>query len=674
MAYKKTQKDPFEVKLNAEKEADLIGFLTRELEAAELARSLLVGDNAAIDLTHLRYQGGKRLTTDGPWKGAANLGSFIVTEKVDALRARIMSTLFTEPIWVVEGFGEAAAKSPTVEKFMQWKAEVGRVQQYVGRAIHNSLIEGTGVLEVADRVVLRKGVRKIRALVQQDANTGQVVLQEGEMIPVRKANMDYVEAGDTEPGIDMFVKTAVRASEGPSFRVHSLKNFFMLPGHAVEKADIWGYAKRFHRRLSDLKCQEREGFYKNVDDLGTQGERQETPQETARGQAVPSQRDETAEMEIWEVTLLADLDDDGYEEWYLVTLSVTHGVILRVQYEDYNTPHYVLFRPFPRTDSVYGFSFADDKLGSLYDEHEAVRNMFADRSRLATSAPFMRVVGSTWNPALKPFGPKQVIDVRDLNELKQLDIKDVPNSVTAWLGNTLSAAERLSGMNDVTTGVQAQQDRTLGEVKLVAEQSWIRIDEAVKNIDEGLEELFDIILIIWQHKLAEEPEQLPGDLLRTMEGLGQDIPEGTMTADMIRGAFRGKPKGSVEASDLSKMRGDVTQLLQALVQLSQAMPAIAGHLNQPQVVRSIMAQIARVYRWPDPFNLVETMQDQPMPGMPGMPPDPNQPQPPGAPGGDPNAILQAILARAGGGKPGPGAGGPAGPAPVGRVAQVRPAR
>jgi hypothetical protein len=60
-------------------------------------------------------------------------------------------------------------------------------------------------------------------------------------------------------------------------------------------------------------------------------------------------------------------------------------------------------------------------------------------------------------------------------------------------------------------------------------------------------------------------------------------------------------------------------------QLAQTVPAVAQHLNQPNVVRSIISQLARIYRWPDRANLVSTftgeMMPPPgmMPGMPGMP-------------------------------------------------------
>ena len=97
MARKTTARDPFEVTLSAEKTAELTGFLVRELQYAEQARENIVGDNGKLDYTHQRYEGGQKLTKRTPWEGAANLGSWIVTEAVDALRARIVATLYSDP-------------------------------------------------------------------------------------------------------------------------------------------------------------------------------------------------------------------------------------------------------------------------------------------------------------------------------------------------------------------------------------------------------------------------------------------------------------------------------------------------------------------------------------------------------------------------------------------------
>jgi len=632
---RKSQKDPFEVKLSEAKKAELVTFLAREIDYAITARSNIVGDEGFIDDAHWKYRGGDgSLTKDTPWPGAANLGSWIVTESVDAMRARIMATIFTDPIWVVEGFGTDAVKAPIVEEFHQWKADETKLPQALGRAIHNALIEGTGVLEVSDRVVLRKATRKIRALIQKDATTGLASIgNDGHPIMVRDKFGDYVEAESADdPSASMVVSQIKRASAGPSYRVIGLKDFYILPGHASDSEDVWGYAKRVWRRLSELKCRERDGYYENVDELGGAAGERMTPSagvgdvatKAADGQDIaPQQEEATAEKEIWELTLLLDLDDDGYDEWYIVTYSHTHRKILRVQFENYDTPSYIILTPFPRPDSLYGFSYAKDKLGSLYDEHTALRNMFTDRMALKNGAPMLQVEGSPWNPAERPYGPNEVIPVRDINEIKQLEVADVPNSVLMAMKEVVSAKERLSGMNDTTTGQLADANRTLGEVRLVTQQSWIRIDEVVKNLQQGIEDLFHILNTIWKNKLADSPEPWPGDMLVSMQNRSIDLGD-RVTADVLEGAFRGKPRGSVEASDFSQMRADMVQLITAITQLSQGVPALQAQLNNPQTIRSILTQLARVYRWPDRANLVGNFtglppQPPPMPGGPGGP-------------------------------------------------------
>ena len=641
----KAARDPFEVDLSEEQESELCLWLCREIDAAEDARSSIVGNDGVIDRSHEMYEGGNaRLVKNTPWPGAANLGSPIVTEKVDALRARIVATIFTDPIWIVDGWGDSAEKAPFVESLMQYKAESGKLQSYVGRVVHNSLIEGTGVLEVSDRVVLRKGVRKIKAVLQRDPATGRIALDEtGSPVPLRNQQQKFIEAQGDEPFLEMFISDVVRATAGPSFRVLSLKNFFVLPGHASEREDIRAYAKRFWRALPELQCRERDGYYKNIEALGLAGEKDQTSQQLRAGQDIAHQYDKSAEKEIWEVLLLDDLDDDGYEEWYVVTLSRLHRKILRIQYQDYGTPHYVLFTPFPRPDSVYGYSLAWDKLGSLYDEHAALRNMFADRSTLATSAPFLQVAGSPWNASLKPFGPREVIPVRDLNELKQLEVRDVPNSVFQNLQMVLQLAERMSGMNDLTLGVQASSDRTLGENRIATEQSFIRIDEIVRNFQEGLEDLFGLLMIIWKNKLTDSPELMPSDLLASMTERGIDIPPGRVTADMLTGTFRGKPRGSVESADLGRMRNDFVAMMTSLTQMAQSVPALAQHLSSPRVIRSILTQVTRMFRWADRegllagFTGMAAPPQQPMPGQ-----QPGQPGP-GAPGPQlPNPNMSAV--------------------------------
>ena len=122
---------------------------------------------------------------------------------------------------------------------------------------------------------------------------------------------------------------------------------------------------------------------------------------------------------------------------------------------------------------------------------------------------------------------------------------------------------------------------------------------------------------------------MPGEILLAMMERGIQIEDKTLNADVLDGVFRGKPHGSVESADFTKMRTDFAQMMTALTQMAQAVPALGMHLNNPVVIRSIVSQIARVYRWPDRANLVATFSGTPMP-PPGMP-SPGMPGPGGPP-------------------------------------------
>lgn len=643
----KQNRDPFEVELAATDTDELAQRLAREIQYAVDARERIVGRDQDIDTWHALYEGGSRsLTKNTPWPGAANLTSFIPAEKVDALRSKIVETIFTEPIWIVEGWGDAAIRAPFVEEYHQWKAEEERLQSYVARAMHNALVEGTGVLEVSERSTYRKVRMKTNVQLQVDPETNLMVLDEnGNPVPATDPETgDLLPPNPALPSARVVLDKLLPVRCGAQYRVLSLRDFFILPGHAADRADVWGYAKRVYLSMAELKQRQKEGFYKNVTDILATNEREASSSEVTRGQDVPPQIDDRAEKEIWEITFLDDLDDDGYREWYVATIHVLTRTILRLQYDDLSAPRYCLFTPFPRSDSLYGFSLVGHKLGTITDEHTAWRNMVADRSALVTAAPVKRVIGSPWEPDLQPFGPRQVIDVRDPNEVTPFQMNDVPSSAMTMMQMILSAAERVSGLNDITLGVNPAQDRTLGENQLVAQQSFGRINEAIRNCQEGMEDLFLVRHEILKRALEERGyEPLPEGVLVALETRGFSVPTYTVTPDMLAGTFRGKPRGSVETADPNRQRADFVQFMTALTQLSQAVPGLAMHLQRPEVMRSILTQIVHVYRFYDrqaflgsPASFMAGFGRQDAAGLDSAsapPPQAALPPGPGAPGG-----------------------------------------
>jgi hypothetical protein len=628
-------RDPFEISLSEVELKAVADHLSTELEEAMQSRVDLIGDNQKIDKWHIAYEGGNEaITRNTPWPGAANLHSWIGTEKVDVVRARTVKAIFVDPIWVVEGWGISEAQVSQVEKFHQWQAEGERLQTVLSKVVHLGLVEGTGVLEVAERSVPRT-IREDRTVKVMTNQEGAVVLDEkSEPLPVRDERGQLVDADPSDPSARPVVESrVVRVRTGPQYRVISLKNFLVLPGHAADRTEVWGYAKRFHRRLKELQDLETAGVYQNIDQLGTGTDREQTTALTHQNMTIPQQGEGSVEKEIYELLVLMDLKDVGVEQWYVVTLHLKTRTILRIQVDDLGQARYLMFTPFPRPHSVYGYSLIGNKLRTIIAEHTAWRNMISDRSHLVINAPLKRRINAIWKPSIQPWGPGAVMDVRDSGDVEAFSIPDVPSSAIHREGTVLSASERVSGLTDSASGVHPQQDRTLGEVQTVTSSSLVRIDEIIHNLQEPMEELFDVRHEIWRRTLRTQgSDSIPTSLQAALESRGAKLPAEGFDPAILDGTFRGKPHGSVESADPGSMRNNFNTFLTAIQQMTQSVPAFSAMLSDVGVVKAIFTEAMRLYNWEnksaitDALAKFEEMVRNAPPPQPGAPQDPNNPQ------------------------------------------------
>jgi len=218
------------------------------------------------------------------------------------------------------------------------------------------------------------------------------------------------------------------------------------------------------------------------------------------------------------------------------------------------------------------------------------------------------------------------------------------------------SAERLAGINDVASGQVAEESRTLGEVQMATEQSFVRMDLVVKRFDEALEDIYQIRHAIWKRVVAERQDgiEAPQSLIVGMEGRGISIdnfmPDKRITAQMLEGPVRFKPHGSVETADISKQRGDFVSAMQFLPIFLQAFPTLALQFRSVEAGRAMGREFIRLFRIPNPQaflgspaqDLQQALQAPPgapigQPAMPGAPPT-GAPIP-GPPGPAPNPSL-----------------------------------
>ena len=655
----KRPRDPFDVALNDEARKRLGVWLCDQVQDGINARA---SNEVDVDYWWALYEQARTRTgKNAPWPDAADLTSYLASEKVDALHARIMRTVFgAEPLWTVEGWGDAADRAPIVEEFHQWKAEEERLQTVVDRLILQALVEPRGLLEIAEGTEMRKVRKRIQAALQLHPETGGPIFGEDGNALVQEDESGPVESTDPNmPSAETVVDSYERVRTGPVYRLLPYRDSLILPGHARDQDEITAYFKRFWRRHDVIRQRADAGVYDPdaVEKITPQTEREATlAQQRGHMDTVQSDKGQ-AEHELWEGVILCDLaallESLGVEQrikpelrgerWYLVTVHPSTQGLLRIQHDDMERSRFVSVVLFPRHDRVTeGFSFVGHKLITTIEEHTAWRNMAADRASMVVQAPIKRLQGALWDPAEQPFGPRAVIDVRDMREVEPLVVPDFTAPVLQHIQMMERTAERLAGINDVASGQVAQESRTLGEVQMATEQSFVRMDLVVKRFQEAFEDVAQIRHAIWKRTLAENPdgEDAPAALLSNLEGRGvsldEALPDRRVTALMLEGAFRFKPHGSVETADPGKQRNDFVQALQALPALLQAFPMLGIMFSSPMAARVMGRQFLRLFKVPNQQAFLGTpSQDLAMTGqLNAMPPAPAMPmgQPMGMPG------------------------------------------
>lgn len=646
---------------------ELAQWLSNELDVATESRTYT---DAEIRYWWTLYEQGRTRGANAPWPDAADLTSPMAAEYTDAVHARIMQTVFTEPVWTVEGWGDSTKKAPFVEECHQRWQEEERLQSTLDEVLQRALVESAGVLEISEATETRR--ERVQKRVKWATDETGAALLDDKQQPMAATGEDgsYLDATPDDPhsvSIEYDEVTPVR--KGPAYDVVPYLDFLTLPAHAKDRTQIWGYAKRFWRRVPELKAMAKKGLYNAdaVEAVGTENERDSLASEApSKASATTSQQGPTAQKELWSVQFLADLDGKG-ERWYRATIHKDKRLLLRLNVDDRVT-RYFKFIPFPKAGSTDGYSLIGHKIITVIEEDTAVRNMRADRSSLSLAYPIKKLQGALWDEYEQPFGPRAVITVRDMREVEPMAGPDVPQSINIWKNDVRNDADRLVGQNDTSLGQEAGKDATLGEVRLRAGYAEVRMDLIIKRLKEPMEELGQARHNIYLRQLRDQGgSPMPQSLLSGLEARGVDIQgiaDGRISADMLEGQFWFKPKGSIESADLNAQMGFTNQMLMALANISKVNPMVQMLLSSPMAAKSIIEQVLRVYRWPDKQAFLgseaqamikqkqeqqQMMQDPQMqmlmamahgaPGQPGQPGAPGAPSPeqgappqPGMPG------------------------------------------
>lgn len=585
--------------------ADVASWLAMELDTAISARS---GMSEFIRFCWDYYEQNRMRGTNAPWPDAADLPSPLAPEYTDAIHARLMQTVFVDPVWTVEGYGEAAQRAPFVEEFHQRAQEEERLQTFLDEWMLRGLVETVGTLEISEGYEMRREIARRRVKLQIDPATSQPIHGDDGPMLAQDEEGGYLDAEGEEPSAEVDVDQDTPVRLGPQYDVIPYLDFYTLPGHARNASAVWGHAKRFYKRIPQLEACAARGDYDKaaIEQLGTADEANQAGQSAPASPDPVPQEGSLAQKELYECQVLIDVDGKG-ERWWRFTLHKETRTLLRAKFDD-RTTRYIRWMPFPKPGCVdHGYSLPGNKLITVLEEDTARRNMTADRMALKIAQPIKRKVGALWDPFEQPWSPGAVVDVREMDEVQPVQgIEDVPQSVMMWRNFLRDDGDRLIGQNDVARGVISEADSkpTATQINTTAQAAEVRVSVLRNRMQEALEELFQARHTIWKRTLTSNPD-LPVD--RAMV-IGRDVPgvemaaypkDGRVTAQLLEGTFWGKPRGSVDTADPMRMRADVIGLLNALPLLTQMNPAIAQIFGTIPAAKALTEQILRVFRWPD---------------------------------------------------------------------------
>lgn len=635
---------PFDLNLDDSERTQLADELCREIADAFSARASIIDKGGLIDLADWFYEQGRSDPSDRPFPGAADLTSYIITENVDAMQARLLDASFgVRPFCFVEGRGADASKAQRVEAFTDWQVRKSDLQEEAERVLLGALLEDCYVLEVSEKIETRRMTDTIDAKVETN-ELGGPVLADGRVQVHLGPDGEPVPAEPGQPSAKI-ERTMVKTKRlGPQYDAISMKDFVFLPGHAKSQKQVWGYAYRFTARVPELQEKAKDGIYDAaaVDAIGAESDRSET-NVTSAVDGIASQEGPSAEKELYQVSLKRDLDEDGREEWYVATISLKSRTLLRLKLDKFcqkvGMARCVPLVLFPRRNSVYGYSYAFDKLMTLAEEHTSLRNMKADRGALATNAPMTQIANGMADLEAEPFGIGRVIHVRTHDELKQMVIADVPVSVVEQERAILAAKERVGGLSDgAGIGVTSQEHRTATENRIVAAGSGVRVKVVAGRVQRWLARVMYLSHAIWLETLEGDQKGLEAPK-KVADGLGPDF-GGAFTFDDLKGDFAFEPYGSDETADPQWRKSNFDNAFMALANLGKVFPGIQRVLADPEVSNAVLEQWGRAYDVRDmaPFKPKAPAELAPAPNA-GM-----GPAPMGEPAGGAPALPPELMA------------------------------
>lgn len=291
---------------------------------------------------------------------------------------------------------------------------------------------------------------------------------------------------DGFPGVELgFVDDLAYA--GPRLTVIPFQDLLVLPATVRGPEHARGIGERFTCTGAELAAGVRQGKYldaevKKVYQAGAdpvsqdRSEQLETVGMDAEGRTedVDEGSHDFDYYELVELCYQGDWNGDGVTEWGVFTLHPASETLIRAHYMPYEhgESYYTLFRMDEQSGILFGMGISE-RVAGFQAAYTAILNQWLDNGdALAASAfSFFFERGMGMDPGEFVLAPGKPIPVDNVEGIRPIPVTPLPPEMLQLLLVIRELAELSTGANSVNLGKETETRKTLGEVRMVQQQS-----------------------------------------------------------------------------------------------------------------------------------------------------------------------------------------------------------
>lgn len=588
-----------------------------------------------------------------PWEGAAAvrapLTAWTCQSHATRLNGQIVST--DPPFIVTARKASAVSAARVIEEVLAAKLEECN-WKVVARQVHQELpVTGNCLV----RVLWKEERSRVPVF---KTNLREEILEPvlGSGVELEQAMLSAIDLGHNgQAKVSLEFEDRVEY-DGIDLKVIPFDRMLVFPPHADDPQDLWALGERISLRGAEIRRLAREGTFirKAAQELllkeGTRfnSDEDEAYQEEAGLSDTFEFADPEklhAEYEMVELFVKLDLNRDGFEEWYWITLECETGKVLRLQYSPYQHGKcpYVMFRYLTRPGRLWGRSIAEWLSGlqmsataAWCDQH----NLLDVLKGAATSFAYDYTTGL--RPETVRYQPGVPWYVKNVNGMRPLPVgPEVPAAIAVCQNLIQQAkdyADLLTATSNPALGKETDTQKTLGEVRLVLGNSSAQFEDYATGVALSWAEVCD--LIRWNlaqfgergkvpYRVTAAPEPIapksvdegrepapPPGMLQKLAGLfgrgGQPAPPAREAPPTVPGQpeFR-EVDASLLTADVDLMPAGLSQLgdAQSRLQRAQAVLTVLGQhpLTQQnwELQAELLGNFLRDVRAPDRDKLMQ---------------------------------------------------------------------